>query len=341
MPIEELQRSIVSAQLLTQLAVARGMPLADCLQDTGIGEAMLADHQTMISAAQELQLVRNIVRRLGHIAGLGLDAGLRYHLAVYGIWGFALASSPNLRSAADIASRYLDLSFAFVRFRFEERGTDLAMVLDTSAIPEEVRGFLLERDFAAHNRAMREMQPDAVPLSLQLRGPPSPAAARIAELCGVEPCYGAEENVALYSAELVDAPLPLGNSEFARLCLEQCRQLLSARRARSGIAAKVRDRLLLAPAMIPDIADIASSLQLSPRSLRRRLEEEGTSFRDLLDEVRQMLAEEMLSTGRIKLSEIALRLGYAEPASFIHAFRRWKGVSPAAFRDQQQAGNPE
>lgn len=342
MPFEDALRSAVSANLLTQFAASRGMDAADCLQGTGIAPATLADHQARISAAQELLLVRNIVQRIGHLPGLGLDAGLRYPLAAYGIWGFALASSPNFRSAADIAARYLDLSYAFVRFRWEPRGDDLVLLLDDSAIPGDLRQFLLERDFAALAKAVAEMKPGGIaPVSLELRGPPPSYAQRYVELCGLAPQFGAQRNALLYSAEVLDAPLPQGDSELARMCLDQCRQLLAARQGRTGLAAQVRDRLLQAPAAMPDIDGIAAALQLSPRSLRRRLEEEGTSFRDLLDEVRQMLAEEMLSTGRIKLSEIALRLGYAEPASFIHAFKRWKGVSPAAFRDRQRVAAGE
>jgi len=342
MPHEDAPRSAVSANLLTQFAASRGMDAADCLQGTGIAPDVLADHQARVTAARELLLVRNIVQRLGHLPGLGLDAGLRYHLAAYGIWGFALASSPSFRSAADIAMRYLDLSYAFVRFRSEARGRDVAVVLDDSGIPEDLRQFLLERDFAALTRAVGEMRPGGIPpLSLELRGPRPAHAHRYVELCGLEPRFEAAQNALLYGADALDAPLAQGDSELARLCLDQCRQLLAAHQGRSGVAAQVRDRLLHAPGAIPDIEGIAASLQLSPRSMRRRLEEEGTSFRGLLDEVRQTLAEEMLRTGQIKLSEIALRLGYAEAASFIHAFKRWKGVSPAMFRQQQKDGAPQ
>jgi AraC-like DNA-binding protein len=71
---------------------------------------------------------------------------------------------------------------------------------------------------------------------------------------------------------------------------------------------------------------------MSSRTLRRRLDEEGTSFRSLLEEVRQALAEELLATGGLSLEEIAERLGYGEVSNFIHAFKRWKGVPPRQYR---------
>jgi AraC-like DNA-binding protein len=71
---------------------------------------------------------------------------------------------------------------------------------------------------------------------------------------------------------------------------------------------------------------------MTARTLHRKLADEQTSFRSLLDEVRGSLAEELLASPGLSVKEIAERLGYAEPSSFIHAFKRWKGVPPRAFR---------
>jgi len=71
---------------------------------------------------------------------------------------------------------------------------------------------------------------------------------------------------------------------------------------------------------------------MSPRTLRHRLGAEGTSYRELLDEIRQRLSEEMLIRGRLTVAETAHRLGYVELSSFSQAFRRWHGMGPRAFR---------
>src|SRR5437879_6022771 len=119
----DVRRSIVSAQLLTHLAAERGLPIAACLKDTAITGEALANPETEISATQEIQLVRNLVTELGHIPGIGLEAGSRYHLSAYGIWGFAMVSSPTFRSGCEVAVRYLDLSYAFTRFLVEDLDT--------------------------------------------------------------------------------------------------------------------------------------------------------------------------------------------------------------------------
>ncbi|WP_211153216.1 helix-turn-helix domain-containing protein [Nocardia farcinica] len=74
--------------------------------------------------------------------------------------------------------------------------------------------------------------------------------------------------------------------------------------------------------------EVARALHLSTRTMRRRLGEAGTSYQILRDEVRETLAEQMLGTGALSVHDVAIRLGYAESASFIHAFKHWKGVRP-------------
>lgn len=102
------------------------------------------------------------------------------------------------------------------------------------------------------------------------------------------------------------------------------------------MAGQVRACLLSRPGRLPDMEAIAQQLHLSSRTLRRRLLDEGTHFRLLLEEVRQTLAEELLATGGLTLEEIAARLGYAEVSNFIHAFKRWKGLAPHQYRQRHR-----
>lgn len=68
---------------------------------------------------------------------------------------------------------------------------------------------------------------------------------------------------------------------------------------------------------------------MSTRTLRRRLELEGTSFRELVDEVRQSRAEALIADG-ISVSQIAHWLGYGSSSAFVHAYKRWRGVTPGS-----------
>ncbi len=82
----------------------------------------------------------------------------------------------------------------------------------------------------------------------------------------------------------------------------------------------------------PTLDCVARELKIRPRTLQRRLNEEGSSFSELLDEVRRTLATSLLEDRSLGIHEIAFLLGYSEPSAFYRAFRRWQQVSPSAFR---------
>jgi AraC-like DNA-binding protein len=330
---DEVMRPVVSAQLLTHVGIERGMTIQTCLEGTGIEPANLANPEIEITGNQELRLIRNLFAALGSTDGLGLDLGVRYHLASHGIWGFALISSPNLRSAVKLAVSYLGLTYSLCRFRLQESGNDLLLVLDDDGLPGDLSQCLIERDFAAWANAAWEMRPGGFPASAAWFKFPKPAYAwRFEKLAGASPRFDSPMNAILLDAESLDAPLPQANPHMARICEEQCRRLLARRRVRSGLASRIRDRLLRTPSAMPTIDEAATEFGIPSRSLRRKLAAEGTSYRALLDEVRQALAEELLQSAHLKLSDIAERLGYAESAPFITAFRRWKGVTPDGYR---------
>lgn len=77
---------------------------------------------------------------------------------------------------------------------------------------------------------------------------------------------------------------------------------------------------------------IAAQLHVDPRTLRRQLEAEGTSFRELIDEVRATIADELLAVDGLTLADVAGRLGYHDAAGFSRAYRRWTGSSPRRAR---------
>lgn len=83
----------------------------------------------------------------------------------------------------------------------------------------------------------------------------------------------------------------------------------------------------------PDIADVAREMGMSERTLQRRITEQGTSYRGLMDEARRELGRHLLSDGQSGIDEIAFLLGFQDTSSFYRAFRAWEGLTPAEWRD--------
>lgn len=295
----------------------------------------MADLSIVVEADQELQLIRNLVEALDHIPGIGLQAGLRYRLATYGIWGFAMLSSPTLRSALEIAVRYVDLSFPFADFHVELCGEEIVITVADHALPEDVRAFIVDRDCASMASVEHDLINATLPvLSATFRRPPPADLEPYRAVFGITPSFDAGENrIVKDASRYLDLPLPGGNIEVARQCEKACQALLATPNAHTGVAANVRDRLAARLGRSQGMEELAAELHMTSRTLRRRLETEGTSFRQLQEEVRHSLAEELLAAG-MTLELIAERLGYGDVSNFIRACKRWKGMTPHRYRSQ-------
>ncbi|OLR92076.1 AraC family transcriptional regulator [Actinokineospora bangkokensis] len=284
----------------------------------------------LVPAQVELAVVRALARA---VPAAGVELGTRYHVTTFGMLGYAVLSSPTLAAAVDVTLRYLDLSFIFCVPRLSLHGDVLHFELDAGALPGDVARFLVERDLAAINTVLGELVPGGIALAELVFGFPEPVeAGPYREVFGVEPGFGAAVTRAAFPAAELDRPLPQADPVTVAECERRCRDLVQARRRRRGVTGAVRAELAGVGGMGLGAAEVAARLLVGERTLRRRLAEAGTSFRELRDEVRQALAEQLLDDGALSVADIATRLGYAEPASFIHAFTRWTGRTPGAHR---------
>ncbi|WP_067707394.1 AraC family transcriptional regulator [Nocardia yamanashiensis] len=324
-------RSITSTALLADFALGRGLAMRTVLQDSGIRETDLRDPSSEITWAQECLVMRNVVDGIHDEPGLGLLAGLLCHPPSLGVLGFALMSSSNLRHAMDIALRYADLSFTAAHHHVEEQGPVVWVVRDDSALPPEIRRFALERDLAAIATIQQDLIPTRIPaVRVELYVEAHPIYEMFGAVFGVEEViFSQPVSRIAFQASTLETPLPQSNMSTARFYEQQCNDLMESRRSRSGLSGRVR-QLLIRHGGSADQARIAADLDVSVRTLRRRLSEEGTTFRELSTETVGMLAEELLIAG-LTVEQAAGRLGYSSPSAFASAFRTWKGQSPGHF----------
>jgi AraC-like DNA-binding protein len=332
---DDVRRSPAGVVVLTELAAGHGVGVATCLRGTALTEADLADPDATITPGQEIGVVRNLLEALPDRSGLGLEAGLRHHLTTHGIWGFALASSPDLRRAIDFGLRYLDLTFAFTRIRMDVVGDEARITIDDRHLPHDIRAFLVDREGASILALQRDLLSSTLPLRrLEIRQPEPPHVDLYEEVFGVRPRFGCDANRGVFDAALLDLPMPQANELTARHCEEQCAQILARRRARSGVAERVR-RLLAALDGPRSMVEVAHDLHVSPRTLRRHLAAEGTSFRALVDEMTMAFTEELLEDPTLSIDDIAARLGYSDGSSLTRAFVRVHGVPPRRFHRER------
>ncbi|KQW44621.1 MULTISPECIES: AraC family transcriptional regulator [unclassified Roseateles] len=253
----------------------------------------------------------------------------------FGVVGFAALACGTLGEALQRLERYhrsvYDVNIAQVRACAEglsiewgvERGRPGALV-DETAIAALVQ---LTREFTG--RPLRALAVDFVN--------PRPAAVRPYEdFFGGPVRFGQPSTRLLLSAQ--DLALPLRGADAALLALldAQAEALLQEVAAVSEPVGVWRQALVgLIRSGRTQLPDLAQSLQMSPRSLQRRLAGQGQSFQVLLSQTRQQLAEAYLRDPNVELAEVALLLGYSEQSAFTRAFRQWTGQAPLQWRRQQ------
>ncbi|MCX7069808.1 MAG: AraC family transcriptional regulator [Gammaproteobacteria bacterium] len=327
-----VRHPVAIAQVMVNFAARYGVDADTCLLGTGVAESALHDPDMLIDREQEMRLIENLMLALPEVPALGFELGLQYNVSTFGIWGFVLRTSRNLREAFTSALRYLPLSTAYCAFTAFADDDEFGISADPGMIPRHLRQFLLERDTATGVNLMRELGLSGIRVHrLEYQGPAPDHAARIEALCGIAPHYGRTRNAIVLRRQDAEIALPMYDAHLVRLLDDQCRAQLERRQV-LGLSGQVR-QLLLGPAgLTASIEDIAPQLAMAPRSLRRRLEEEGTSFRQLVDAERRQLATRLLDGTEMKIDELALQLGYGDTASFNRAFRRWFEQSPGEYR---------
>ncbi|KZY28468.1 AraC family transcriptional regulator, partial [Alcanivorax sp. HI0044] len=215
-----------------------------------------------------------------------------------------------------------------------EDGEAFGVVFDPDPIPPHLRQFLLERDMATALNLVREITFQGVEFKgVEFTGEPDVSASAIESLCGIAPAFHASANRILVNRAGAGQPFPGYDPVLTRMLEQQCQKRMDTVE-NSGLAGKVRQKLLGELGLGATLNDMASELALSTRSLRRKLEQEGASYRDLVEEERRQLALQLLNTTTMKIEELAAHLGYTDAGGFVRAFRRWQGCSPSAYREK-------
>jgi len=144
--------------------------------------------------------------------------------------------------------------------------------------------------------------------------------------------FSAEVNILYFSKDALESHLPTANPRLARVNDQVITEYLAQFDKRST-ATRVRAKLIdLLSAGNVTQQDVADSLHMSLRTLQRKLSEEKTSYKDLLDETRRELANQYLRESHLSVSEVTYLLGFSEPSNFARAFKRWTGHTPSEFR---------
>ena len=319
---------------LIECARARGIACTGWFAGLGLDAAQMAEPALRVSYRQASTVIRRALPALDQ-PGIGLRIGSAETAGSFGLLGLAMMTARTFGDAMRIGVEHHRVCGSLLGVGFETLAPNrVALVAWPRFHDPDLLPFLCEELFASSLQVARSLVGPAFGLLRLELAYPAPSYGRdYAELFGCEPQFGAPHNRAVIDARWLEWKLPSHNPLTASQALELCRQQLAARATSDDEVVATVERVLRARLREhPRLQDVARTLHLSERSLRRRLAERGCVFREIHDRVRAERALDLLRAGRLSIAEIGGELGYSDPREFRRAFKRWTGMPPRAAR---------
>jgi len=318
--------------ILIDMVVSQQCKHEQLLAGTSLAQTGITSIGARVSDTDFNQLIANAHTLTGDPA-LGLKLGLRLNLSAHAVLGQAFMTCQNLGQVMDLFLKYYHLLAPALQLEFEI--LDERCVLTTVSGPEE--GSLLfsyELMYSAILNTLRGLlnSPD-LQLRVELPYPEPAHAALYYEIFGPEVHFDRLRGRISFDCELLDKPLPSSNPALRSLYEAECARLLADLEEEDSVAEQTLRLLRKLEGQYPQMPQIANMLNLSPRTYRRRLEEEQHAFQELLDQVRAEHATRYLQNTRLPLSSIAYMIGFNDASNFRRAYRKWTGHSPKEVRN--------
>lgn len=331
---------VAKIAIVTEALQETGVEPAQVLRGTGLDVKDLSSAATHVSIGQVLNVYSGAAR-IVRDPGFAFRTGLRFHVSAYGMYGFAILSSTDFRQTHKFAVQYHQLATPVADIHFREIDGKAVWTVTPISLPEvdtDLYRFLVELQFGHFLSLHRDvMGPQFAPLEFHLAYAKPRGGKTFAEVPKCKVSYGQAENKFVFDARVLDGPTPLGNHITNQSLIALCDALLEDLQLGAGVAGQVRAALLEKLGHDMSLVAVSERLDIPPRTLRRKLQQEGTSFREIVDQLRAQLSVKYLRDTELTVEDIAFALGFSDAANFRQALRRWTGKSPSQLRKRAAA----
>lgn len=325
-------------------AAAKGADL-DALRaalDLGAGDAIPAPGETMPLA---LSRIARVADRIAEAVGdphLGLTLAELVPRGVGGAGELAARSAPTVGAALERCARYARIITPHQELSFTRTEDEIQLAYRVpGGSPPFAGRHTNEYALAAFLRLVREVAGDRPKVRRIWLAHQDPAQLpRLEAYFDTKTVELAKDTVGIaFDAELADRPVPAADPALLRVLEEYARKLMPAEEPGDpGVLGAVRRAVAgLLVDGVPSLGDTAKKMAVGERTLQRQLKAEGTSFAELVEEIRRSLARQHLEGTSMSVGEIACVLGYSDGRAFARAFARWFGESPSEFRARGRA----
>ncbi|MES2490325.1 MAG: AraC family transcriptional regulator ligand-binding domain-containing protein [Pseudomonadota bacterium] len=320
-----------------------GVDVPGLLRDTHINPEILQAADGQLTVEQVDMLVRLAAQRTQR-SDLGFELGRVIKLSTHDILGYAMLSAQTLDMALRLVARYFSLITPTYSMQYRSTATHAEMnVRPALPLTAQVLAFHQETIAVAYYETVKTLlagTPASCSIYLSIDQPPH--FERYRELSAATIHFGQTGLPGariVFEKALVDRPLAMADQNTVKMAEARCAELLNNIVNRSSLSEWTYMMLRQAADGQPSLEELASILNLSPRTLERRLFLQGTKFRDIASKARHETACSLIHAGRLNITQIAYQLGYTDAANFTRAFRREAGMSPNEYRQKQQTTN--
>jgi AraC-like DNA-binding protein len=314
---------------------ARGLDPAPFLHAAGLPPDTLEPHAARVPIEHYVALYNTVARELDDEGFALFSAPLR--TGTFEFLCRALLGSRDLGEALERAARFLRIVLPDLRVTLERSGTTGRLEiaegrrLKSANDPRRIFAFewllrllhALASWFAARPIALLEVRfPYAAPRHVE----------DYASIYTANATFGAKSLVAVLDAASLALPCRRSEADLEAFLVGGPGKIAMLYRRDRDVARAVREFLAASIGRGATLDGAARALNMSARTLHRRLDDEGTTFREVKDSVRREIALERLETSAASVAQIATELGYSEPSAFFRAFQGWTGVAPSMHR---------
>lgn len=322
---------IIVRQILAD-ADLRSADAEGLLRGLGFGPPDLESYEFRLSYAQTSRVIRRALRLPGS-EGLALRLGIGFNPVCWGLALVGLMASASLREMLEFAVDFLPSTKRMLDVRWEVQDGQFIATAEPIYDEPEITAFLVENAFASIVRVVRfVVDPAFAPRSVEFRHEAGSADA--GPVLGCQAAYGRPADRLVLALD--ERPIPTAEPMVARMC----RRVLTLQRPAAAVRSELEEavvRMVRANLRTPPTADaFAVSMNISERTLRRRLQESGASYAALIDQERQRAVLSMLRDGQRSFGEVAEACGFADARSLRRAFKRWTGRTPSQMRQENE-----
>ncbi len=326
------RHSIIGLLEILKWMEQQGYSKQALLQNTQIDSARLSDPKATVLPKEELCFYRNLLRVSGK-PSIVLEAGFNLKLATYGIWGLALISSPTVEKAIELGIQFVDFTYTYNDITFfketHQAGIRISKAHEMEPELGDLERPMIERDVSATFVLLQALLRQDKPVeAIHFSWKKTSSEDDYTHLFGCPVYFDQAFTELRFSKDCLSYELPQHNVLAMQLCKQQLEQIRPLLNIEESIVEKVQLYLSSTPLYRVTMEECAQGLNISSRTLRRKLNEENNTYQAILDEFRYLLSDKYLTDTRMTLEEIAERLGYSDAANFSHAYKRWAGCTP-------------